>query len=648
MAKKNDTVSEEGVSTISDNNVNIVKKPGRPKGSTKKKKEEDVLNENVEHIVMNKQTINSPTNQTMVTTQDIQNGLNNFFKSVRGKNYTESDLRGILGTSFSNNPFIQNQRLKNINTPLRANNKINIQKALESPDNNEELLRSESNSLYFQNYVYNNLLKINREVPKFFNYVIPQNVSKEELNSKSFKDEMKFVNKFIQKMNIPVLCKDIAMDIALEGKRSYIYRSSYTDTDVDFVLLQKIPSKWIKYTKIGSNTSYVTSFDFMMFLQPGESVDFYPPFFRQIWDELINNEIVTVDKNNNKTFNVNNVNRLNYLLEYNNNRYMYWVELPQDVVFEFGSDNSNVLQIPDYVGLFADLRELDDYKWLQNKLLSSSINNVLVGTVPLAKNVEVGQDNTAISMDSIIGFTDIFNSAVSNNIMPFFAPFTDYKLFSLPLPQDAKEINNVALKNLINTSGCGALITTTDKPSIISVKTAQMLVESKAEYLTNQIEACINSIIKSLHLKYEYKVTIWGGIFTWKDDLKLYKELYLSGVKSLLPRILSPVGQSLEDCNVISDYIDSLELYDKFVPLSKLDVIDKTNGETPQVGRKPVGDDIENDNTAISIDQGNNVSDTKEFTSINTCIICGERLEDFENKICTQCIELEYNRLLNL
>lgn len=643
MAKETEIDEKESIET--ENSI-VKKKRGRPKGTTKKKKEDNELNENISHIVMN--NINSKSFQNNINTRDIQNGLNNFFRSVRGKQYTEADLKGLLGKAFENNPFIQNQRLKNINTLGHVNKKIEVQKALENPESNEELLRSESNNLYFSNYVYNNLLKINRDVPKFFNYVLPQNISKEELNTKTFKNEMKFVNKFIQKMNLPVLCKDIAMDIALEGKRSYIYRSSYTDNDVDFVLLQKIPSKWIKYTKIGSNTSYVTSFDFMMFLQPGESIDFYPPFFKKIWDELIRNDIVTIDKNNKKSFNVNNINNLNYLLEYNDGRYMYWVELPQEVVFEFGSDNSNVLQIPDYVGLFADLRDLDDYKWLQNKLLSSSINNVLVGSVPLAKNVEVGQDNTAISMDSIVGFTDMFTAAVSNNIMPFFAPFTDYKLFSLPLPQDAKEINNVALKNLINTSGCGALITTTDKPSIISVKTAQMLVESKAEYLTNQIETCVNRILKTLPLKYEYKVTIWGGVFTWKDDIKIYKELYLSGVKSLLPRILSTVGQTLEDCNVITDYVDTLQLYDKFVPLSKLDITQDNLGEIAQVGRKPIGDDLENDNTAISIDQGNNVSDIKEFSAKRTCSICGELLEDNENIICANCIEMEYNRLNNI
>ena len=236
-------------------------------------------------------------------------------------------------------------------------------------------------------------------------------------------------------------------------------------------------------------------------------------------------------------------------------------------------------------------------------------------------------------MDTIIGFSDMFSQAVSNNIMPFFAPFEDYELLSLPLPPDAKEINNTALKNLINTSGMGALITTTDKPSIISVKTSQQLIESKSEYLMLQVQKAVNNIINNnLGLKYSYKVTIWGGLFTYLDQAKFLKELVMTGYTSLLPRLLSVFNQSVEDSDSVMSYLDSLGIYDKFMPMTVIsnkhnqDITTKAEKEQAKltkkqteeitksttIGRPPVGDDIENDNTAISIDQGNNVSDIKD------------------------------------
>ena len=66
----------------------------------------------------------------------------------------------------------------------------------------------------------------------------------------------------------------------------------------------------------------------------------------------------------------------------------------------------------------------------------------------------------------------------------------------------------------------GALISTTDKPSIISVKTSQQLAEAKADYLTLQIQFAINYIInrrKELENKVNYK--------TYREITNMYLDL---------------------------------------------------------------------------------------------------------------------------
>lgn len=598
--------------------------------------EKDTTNEEKKEILMEKISVQEPyIRMSQMFSQYQQQGLNS------------SQFLTALGSSFKNNPFIQNSRLKRINSPITSTNKSELDKAIKIPENNEDLFCSESQSLYFQNYVYSNLLKINRETPQYFYYAIPVDVSSKDCVKDDFKKEMHLVNELLDKLNIRKVGKDIAMDISLEGKRSYIFRHSCSKNkgQVDFALFQKIPSRWIKYTNIGSTTDYVTSLDFMMFLQPGESLDFYPPFFTEIWNELIENEIFIDDKQGNKTLNINaiNNNQRNDILEYANGRYMYWVQLPQNEVFEFGSDNSHTLRLPEYMGLFSDLRGLDDYKWLQNQLLSRSVNSVMVGTVPLIKDHNLaGGDQTAISMDSIIGFSDMFTNAVSSNIMPFFAPFTDYKLLSLPSPPDAKEINNTALKNLINTSGMGALISTTDKPSIISVKTAQKLAEAKSEYIMLQIQDCLNYIVNNkLGLKYKFKITLWGGLFNAENDIKIMKEMAIAGYTAVIPRLMSGFNLNMEDCVSIGNYLESIDFYKHCKSMASLGKEDEKIGETKKVGRKPVGNDLENDNTEISISQGNNVSDIKEFSGISHCLKCGEPVENGEF-LCDDCLEEEY------
>lgn len=592
---------------------------------------------------------------SMTHMTDVQRQMQSIFQKFEGHKLTYSDYLTALGNSFINNPFVQNQRLKTINATIHGSDKQTINSALEAPQENEILLRQESQALYWQSYVYNNLIKINREVPMCFNYVIPCEVDETICKTEKWKKEWKFVNRFVKAMDLRRVCKDIAIDVALEGKRSYIFRhSSNKQTgNVDFCVFQKLPTEWVKYTKMGNDSPYITSLNFMMFLQPGQSVEFYPPYIQEVWRKLIEQGIITVSEDGKvKKFNPNVAMQSgnNYILEYSNASYMYWVELPQNIVFEFGSDNSNALQVPDYVGLFTDFRSIDDYKWLQNQLLSKSINSVLVGTVPLIdKTDKAGGDEVAISMDSIIGFSDLFTNAVSSNIMPFFAPFEDFKLLSLPLPPDAKEIVNTSLKNTINSTGIGALISTTDKPSIISVKTAQQLAEAKAEYLNLQIQQCVNTIInKTLGLEYQFHVTIWGGKFTYKDDLSLYKELLLSGVPSMLPRILSSVDQSIDDCHAINSYLASIDIYKTFKPFTALreeqNSTDDKSLIKEKTGRKPLGDDVENDNTAISIDQGNNVSDIKEFSA--KCQKCGEVLSREEEILCDECLSQMINQRL--
>ena len=624
------------------------KKRGRP--PKKKDDEIELKNEKKESIKM----------EEHISIVQPYDRMRQIFSKYSTANLNYTDYLSAMGSSFDNNPFIKNSRLKQINSPVTVNEKTQLDNAIKNPGENEELFRGESQSLYFQNYVYSNLLKINREVPQYFNYAIPLDVSEEDCKKPEFRKEMRFVNKILKKLNIRKIAKDIAMDVALEGKRSYIFRTSYNKdkSNVDFALFQKLPAHWIKYTNIGSTTDYITSFDFMMFLQPGQSLDNYPESFKKIWEDLLNQGIFS-EVDGTKKFNPNQLahsNRNQDIFEIVDDRWMYWVELPQGEVFEFGADNSHAFQLPDYIGLFSDLRGLDDYKWLQNQLLSKAVNSVLVGTVPLIKDHNLaGGDQTAISMDSIIGFSDMFTNAVSSNIMPFFAPFTDYKLLSLPLPPDAKEINNTALKNLINTSGMGALISTTDKPSIISVKTSQQLAEAKADYLTLQIQFAINYIINRYYgLKHEYKIVIWGGLFTFREQEKMLKELILSGYTGLLPRLLSIEDMTVEDFVSTNNYINAIDGLKNCVPMSKLGPVEETKSNSTNNersisnnrGRKPIGDNLENDNTATSLDMGNNVSDIKEFSAnSHKCLSCGVEIED-DDYLCDDCLEILYEQRL--
>ena len=587
------------------------KKRGRPP----KKTQEVDINENKSTIRMN--TNDTPTPSTPVTINQVNSRLSSMFKRMSSNNISYSSfLEAMNGMgsnfAFGSNPFLQNQRIKTSNQKAKQSSKEALNKALDSPEENEEIFRSQSMALYYKNYVYGNLLRLNRDIPKYFNYIVPQNITKKDLESDKFKQEKYFVDKFTEKFNIPLTFKNVSLQVAQEGKCSYVFRSSFNKSKhiIDYALLQKIPPQYIKYTGFGGESPLICSFNFLMFMNPMYSIQQWPDWMQDIWNQLLEKGVVTIGKDGTR-FNPNNRYDSSHIIECIDGRYAYWVELPQDLVYTFGMDFSNPLAIPEAIGLFTDLNELENYKWLQTQTLLTNITNILTATVPIEKDAKGGSDAAILTPEVILGLEGDCASAINSNILPFFAPLEDFKMHSVDKIPNAMEITLDNLRNLIATSGTSALINTSDKPSIAMIKGTQNLYETKMEYLTLQYEKFINMIInKYLGLTYSYKCIIWGGTYNWRDDIKVLKEMIQNGNHGFMPRLLSAYNMTIEEYKICYDYVDLLEIFPK-EELNK----NNTNSDTNQngVGRKPKEDDeIMNDNTAASIEGGQNVSDNKD------------------------------------
>ena len=245
------------------------KKRGRPP----KKTQEVDINENKSTIRMN--TNDTPTPSAPVTINQVNSRLSSMFKRMSSNNISYSSfLEAMNGMgsnfAFGSNPFLQNQRIKTSNQKAKQSSKEALNKALDSPEENEEIFRSQSMALYYKNYVYGNLLRLNRDIPKYFNYIVPQNITKKDLESDKFKQEKYFVDKFIEKFNIPLTFKNVSLQVAQEGKCSYVFRSSFNKSKhiIDYALLQKIPPQYIKYTGFGGESPLICSFNFLMFMNP--------------------------------------------------------------------------------------------------------------------------------------------------------------------------------------------------------------------------------------------------------------------------------------------------------------------------------------------------------------------------------------------
>lgn len=582
----------------------VKKKRGRP---PKQKTETEAKNKNEqkEQITMSQ--------EQPVTVNQVQNAWLNVLQ-MSGTKATSGMIKQAVNNAMLSNPFIQNQRVKSLNGQASTKTKKEIQEALTNPTNSERTLREISNHLYFTNFVYNNLLRLEREIPTYYYYATPQYVEKEDMKKDAFKKEMCFVNKILETFDPQLTFKTINMQVQLEGKCSYLVRKSYEyPKKVNYFLLEKLLPDEIKITGLGSKQKYIVSFNMMVFMNPMYDVSQYPPYIQEIWEQMKTNGMITTNsKTNQLNFNPKQPISQNHMLEYVNDNYFYWVELNQEDCFTFGQDLATPMCFPSTVGLFLDLKELDDYRWLMGSLMSKGVTSILTGEVPLDKDAKAGSDATIITPDLIQFYDSLFNKTVSANVMTYFAPFKNFELHNIDSQPNNMDIVYNRLRDLVATSGNAALLSINDKPSISMTKSTQAISASRNHYLTLQFQQFLNNVINNqFDLKYQYKTTLWGDIFDTSDNLKMAKELLQNGVTSMLPRVLSAFNQSVEDMKTINDYIDvsGIVIYAR-------NTESKTNQKsaTQEVGRTTIEEkDIENDSTAASKDSGNNVSDIKEF-----------------------------------
>ena len=369
---------------------------GRPKKPVVDENTKVVQNEEVEKVEMssnNGKTVNKPmtlnptdiANIDNITLERTSKRWANIFSKYADMGFNSLSNAWQKGWSQLNDPFLQNYRIKQI---LASSSKITAEElgeALADPENSELQLNQVSMGLYYKNYVYNFLIKLNRDTPMYKWYATPQYINAEDMNTDKFKKESQKVDKIMKSFKPALTFKTVSTQVALEGKSSYLYRISHNENDVNFFVLQKLNTDMVKLTGFGSKQQFIASFNMIIFLQPAYDVSQYPPYIQKVWEDMNSNGIIYEDKKTGaKMFNPESPKiPKDHTVEWNGKYYMYWVKLPQELCYTFYSDGAHPNAFPDTIGLFNDLNDLDDYRWLQANLLSKGVNSVLTATVPM-------------------------------------------------------------------------------------------------------------------------------------------------------------------------------------------------------------------------------------------------------------------------
>ena len=247
---------------------------------------------------------------------------------------------------------------------------------MESPGNHEKELRSLGWANSSSQQIYYNILRRACDIPEYNYFVIPA-YQKDVYNKDDFKDEDGLVQNWLETFDIPLTCKTMALEVKREGKSSYLLRNKFigqgkTKTTA-FCTLQKMPTDWVKITGKGQ-LGYTISFDMMYFLNIANSPSDFGEFMEAAWEDIVANGVVVPDDRGHYDLNLDKA--AGYVFHYGNEdyrtaiesmrrgrqqNYMFWLRMPYDICYTFGSDNSHPWVAPDTMGLMLKLQELTDY-----------------------------------------------------------------------------------------------------------------------------------------------------------------------------------------------------------------------------------------------------------------------------------------------
>ena len=626
-----------------DTNKSVAKKPGRPKKAPVVNTE--VNEQSVDRLQMEEDKVTIET-------------LNNQWKKVYA-NLSESShgVSGVVTTVMDKwnklNPFLQNQRIKNLYTQAKAYGKADISEFLANPGNNERPLRSLSWANSSSQQIYYNILRRSCDIPLYNWYVIPDLLeSDSDYNGEVFQNEDKLVQEWLETFDVQNTFKTIALEVKREGKSSYLLRNKISGAGksktVDFCTLQKMPTDWIKITGKGS-LGYTISFNMMYFLNIANSPSFFGEFIEAAWNDMIYNGIVTLPEGSQKyEFHPEEVIKVNedktikeYTFSYEgitvkpiiesitegigrgrNQRYMFWLQMPYDICYTFGSDNSHPWMAPDTMGLMLKMQELTDYCQLAGLIASTPLTAVLTGEIEPIANPRAGKNESIFTPEVIQGMQDKFNAITSTNVEAFLWPAKNIKLQQLSADVNSSDIISTATSNFLESAGEGGLTIATEKPNVAQITAAKLLAASQQDYVTIQFQKVMNFILQhKIGLKLRWKIKIWGNIFTIENEKKYLKEIVANGNIALLPKLMSAEGISIRDTKALTSYVKSFKFYDDFMTYTQLKASELASGESEvvdeegnPVGRPPIDDgDVENENTAASKEAGSNTSDNREY-----------------------------------
>ncbi len=529
---------------------------------------------------------------------------------------------GGLGNMYTPNPYVQNRRVKGIETRPANYSKDQVAEFVKKPDSSEKELRAVEKGLEYFAYPMLHIRTMYQNLLTYHSYVAPNLTDREEAERDDFWREWKLVEKLRQTVNPKDKCHELC-GLALQQGKVFVTPRVSVDkahNSVNYAFLQQLPSDWVKIVGYNNVSKYTVAFNLMYFCRIGtdwrQFGNLLEPYVGAFYDALTPAPKPGTDRSKKVVYAKNtglDLSRVRAAAQEGvdayaeNGRWFYWVTLPVDRVFVMEIDDTERNVIPPFAGMFLDLIQLSQMEDIQLNLLQNPLVSCLTGEIPYWDNQNSNEaDQYKLSNAGRLLFESLwYQMLAANNTggIGFFAgPFENMRLESLNEAPNATEIVSKGMEDLGAKTGLSAIIPSTSEARAGAVQVSLQIESRMPQTVYRCFERMMNAVINGLNLRYDWRFAMFGSL---ADDEKLEKSLRDDMTLGILPATIE--FNALKDRSILddmawSDAVMASELLDRRVPLISSYSAKQADSGLPPQGGRPKSEGVTSDGQEQDMD----------------------------------------------
>jgi len=524
--------------------------------------------------------------------------------------------------NFTADPYIQNRRVKAINSMPADYSKNQVAQMIRAPGENELPLRQVSHALESSAYPLLKIRKTYTDIMTYRYYAYPAYLEAGDAGKRELRREWALVEKVNDAIQPSAKAHEIAGRAIQEGKVCYTPRLDVDKSHnrVNAAFLEPLPSDWIKIVGMNSESGYTVAFNLFYLFRPGVTAEQFGDLLTPYLDDF--NSILTTGPAG-KQYNGEHVlfgagnrtadgRRVGVDMEkfstlaakgapgspdcyVQNGRWAYWVTLPPDRVWTFGVDDTNANAAPIMTGLYLAMLQIAQYEQVQLELVQNPLVSVMTGEIPYQKSTDAKdlEDKYMLSEGGRLMFeTYWYDMLAANNtsgIGFFTAPVENMKLHQLAEAPSAADISAKGYAYAVEKSGLAGLIPVNDNPRAGVVNFSAKLEARYCQCIYWTFSKMMESIYRRLNLDYTWKFRMFGDI---QSDEKMLAQVQKTMASGMLPDLFvynALMERSTLDDISMSRVVEKCGVMDLRLPLVSAFNMSKKDPDLPPVKQKTAG-----------------------------------------------------------